>query len=226
NARLTDFPDQRIEALDLSEDLEGLPIGLAQAASVMAVRELDCREYRAHLAERRAHMAARSSDGLSPSVLATWSLAAECAHELPPEGLAWPALALAAMLDRHGIPGAVLTSPTACAYITGHPSNAGGADQNLVRRAISNLARAGLVTIDPATPVRTVRMHSSVQTAVRGFIPRSEIEQLVLAAADALVETWPDNDGGTQLEQAMRDCSAAVRDIDSALLWKPEAHQL
>jgi tetratricopeptide (TPR) repeat protein len=226
NARLTEFPDQRIEALDLGADLAGLPIGLAQAAAVMTVRELGCREYRARLAERRSHMAARATGGLTPALLATWSLAAECAHELAPEGLAWPALALAAMLDRHGIPGAVLTSPTACTYITGHPSNAGGADQNLVRRAISNLARAGLVTIDPATPVRTVQLHASVQAAVRAFIPRSEIEQLVLAAADALAETWPEGDGGVLLEQAMRDCGAAVREIDGAMLWKPEAHPM
>ena len=239
NARLTDFPDQRIEALDLGEDLAGLPIGLAQAASVLTVRELDCRQYRVHFAERRSHMAARFTAGVSPEVMATWSLAAECAHELAPEGLAWPALALAAVLDRHGIPGAVLTSPAACGYITGHPSTAddqgdqgGGlsparaAAQNQVRRAISNLARAGLVTIDPATPVRTVQLHASVQAAVRTFIPQSEIEQVVLAAAAALLETWPESDGGAQLEQAMRDCSASVREIDSAMLWKPEAHPL
>jgi tetratricopeptide (TPR) repeat protein len=226
NTRLTDFPDQRIEALDLGEDLAGLPIALTQAASVMSVRELDCRTYRVHLAERRTHMAARYPAGPPPALLATWSLAAECAHGLAPEGLAWPALALAAVLDRHGIPGAVLTSPSACGYITGHPSNASGADQNLVRRAISNLARVGLVTIDPATPVRTVQLHSSVQTAVRAFIPQSELEQLVLAAADALTETWPEGDGGPQLEQAMRDCGAAVREIDPAMLWKPEAHPL
>lgn len=34
-ARLTDYPDQRIEALDLGEDLDGLPLGLAQATAVM-----------------------------------------------------------------------------------------------------------------------------------------------------------------------------------------------
>ena len=34
-SRLTDHPDQRIEALDLGEDLEGLPLGLAQATAVM-----------------------------------------------------------------------------------------------------------------------------------------------------------------------------------------------
>jgi tetratricopeptide (TPR) repeat protein len=228
-ARLAEFPDQRIEALDLGEDLEGLPLGLAQAAAVMAVREQGCRDYRAQLSDRRAHMAARSgtaADGVSPTILATWSLAAECAHELPPAGLAWPALALAAMLDGHGIPGAVLTSPTACGYITGHPSTAGGPDQNQVRRAISNLARVGLVTVDPATPVRTVRMHPSVQDAVRAFIPRAELGQVVLAAADALVETWPEGDGGAELDQAMRDCGAALRAIDPGMLWKPDAHPL
>ncbi len=35
NARLTGYPDQRIEALDLAEDVGGLPIALAQAAAVV-----------------------------------------------------------------------------------------------------------------------------------------------------------------------------------------------
>jgi tetratricopeptide (TPR) repeat protein len=226
NARLTDFPDQRIEALDLGEDLDGLPLGIAQAAAVINARELGCREYRALLNERRTDMSATSVAGVSAGVLATWSLAAECAHELAPAGLAWPALALAAMLDPHGIPGSVLTSPAACGYVTGHPSTAGGPDQNLVRRAIGNLAQAGLVTIDPATPVRTVRMHPSVQAAVRAFIPRSDLEQVVIAAADALHETWPEGVSDPQLDQAMRDCGSALREVDSAPLWKPEAHPL
>jgi tetratricopeptide (TPR) repeat protein len=226
NARLTDFPDQRIEALDLGDDLDGLPLSIAQTAAVITARELDCREYRVLLNERRTHMSARPVAGVTEAVLATWSLAAECAHDLPPAGLAWPALALAAMLDPHGIPGAVLTSPAACGYVTGQPSTAGGADQNLVRRAISNLARVGLVTIDPATPVRTVRMHPSVQAAVRAFIPRAELDQVVLAAADALRETWPESDSSAQLDQAMRDCSSALREVDSGPLWKPEAHPL
>jgi tetratricopeptide (TPR) repeat protein len=228
--RLTDYPDQRIEALDLGEDLAGLPLGLTQAAAVMLARELGCREYRAMFAERRTAISVRAVDGVSASVLATWSLAAECAHELAPAGLAWPALALAATLDPHGIPGAVLTSPTACSYITGHPSTAGGSDQNLVRRAISNLARVGLVTIDPVTPVRTVRMHPSVRNAVLAYIPTAELEQVVLAAADALLETWPEDAGdaasSAQLDQVMRDCAAALREVDATPLWKPEAHPL
>ena len=120
SSRLTDIPGQRIGAVDLGQDLDGLPLGLAQAAAVMKLSGLSCREYRALLAERIGHMPA--VPGVSAAVLATWSIAAECAHELPPTGLAWPALVLAAMLDHHGVPGAVLTSPASCGYIAGRPS--------------------------------------------------------------------------------------------------------
>src|SRR5271165_7428357 len=174
-SRLTHHPDQRIEALDLGEDLDGLPLGLAQATAVMSARRQGCREYRALLAERIGHMP--TVDGVSAAVLATWSIAAECAHELPPAGLAWPTLVLTAMLDQHGVPGTVLTSPAACGYIAGRPSTANAADQNMVRAAINNLAQAGLVTIDPVSPARTVQMHASVQAAVRAYLPPADLEQ-------------------------------------------------
>jgi tetratricopeptide (TPR) repeat protein len=224
SSRLTDHPDQRIEALDLGEDLAGLPLALGQATAVINARQQGCREYRATLAERRKHMS--GVDGASDTVLAAWSLAAECAHELPPGGLAWPTLVLAAMMDHHGIPGAVMTSPSACSYIAGRPSTAGGADQNMVRAAINNLAAVGLVTIDPVSPVRTVQMHSSVQAAVRSYLPQAELEQVALATADALLEIWPEGEGGPQLEQALRDCAAALRANDGGMLWKAEAHPL
>ena len=208
SARLTDYPDQRAEALDLGEDLDGLPLGLAQAAAVMTVDRLSCQKYRGRFGERREHMSAVRVDGVSPAVLATWSLAAECAHQLPPAGVAWPALALAAMLDPDGIPGAVLTSPAGCGYIAGRPSTAEAADQTLVHAAVTNLARVGLISLDPASPVRTVRMHTSVQAAVRAYLPPADFEQAVLAAAEALLQAWPEP-GGTadqpeqaQLEQA------------------------
>jgi len=232
SARLTAFPDQRAEALDLGEDLDGLPLALAQAAAVMTSNRLSCREYRGRFGERRKHMATVRVDGVSPAVLATWSLAAECAHALPPAGAAWPALALAAMLDPHGIPGAVLTSPAGCGYVTGRPSSAETADQTLVRAAITNLARAGLVSIDPANAVRTVRMHPSVQAAVRAYLPAADYEQAVLAAAEALLQAWPLADRSqhprqqarpgqahlelAQLRQALRDSTAALWAADGA----------
>jgi tetratricopeptide (TPR) repeat protein len=222
SSRLTDHPDQRIEALDLGEDLDGLPLALAQATAVINARKQGCREYRLALRQRRAHMSA--VDGASATVLATWSLAAECADGLAPPGLAWPALVLIASMDHHGIPGAVLTSPAACSYVTGHPSTAGGNDQNMVRAAINNLAASGLVTIDPVSPVRTVQMHRSVQAAVRAWLPQADHEQVTAAAADAVLETWPETDGGPLLEQALRDCTAALRANDGGMLWKTEAH--
>jgi tetratricopeptide (TPR) repeat protein len=240
SARLTDHPDQRIEALDLGADLDGLALGLAQAAGVMSVSRLSCREYRGRFGERRKHMSAVRVDGVSPAVLATWSLAAECAHEFPPAGVAWPALALAAMLDPHGIPGAVLTSPAGCGYVAGRPSVADGADQALVRAAMTNLARVGLVSIDPASPARTVRMHPSVQAAVRAYVPADDFEQAVRAAADALMQAWPEPGGRTrleqaqqaqqaqlehaQLEQALRDCTGALPAAGYGALWQPEVH--
>ena len=215
SSRLTDYSDQRIEALDLAEDLERLPIGLAQAAAVMSANRMSCQEYRAQFGERRAYMSGRPVEGVSPAVLATWSLAAECAHQLVPAGLAWPALTLTAVLDPHGIPGAVLTSPAACGFIAGRPSSATGADQNLARTAITNLAQAGLVSIDPANAIRTVRMHRCVQAAVRAYLPPADTDQVVVAAADALVQTWPEpgngRDGAPELDQALRDCAISLR---------------
>ena len=236
---LTDYADQRIEALDLAEDLDGLPIGLAHAVAVMNANRLSCQEYRAQFGERRTYMSARPVEGVSPAVLATWSLAAECAHQLVPAGLAWPGLALTAVLDPHGIPGAVLTSPAACGFIAGRPSSATGADQNLARSAITNLARAGLVSIDATNAVRTVRMHRCVQAAVRAYLPPADVDQVLVAAADALVQAWPEpgsglGAAGTRSGPArLRDqprrgepvARRACRARDDAL-WQPGAHPL
>ncbi len=254
NSRLTDYADQRIEALDLTEDLDGLLLGLAQATAVMNIARLSCQEYRTQFGERRRYMVDRPVQGVSAAVLATWSLAAECAHQLTPSGLAWPALALAAMLDPHGIPGSVLTSPAACAYVTGRPSSAPGADANLAQAAITNLARVGLVTIDPANPVRTVWMHTSVRAGVRAYLSPPDTDQVVVAAADALAQTWPEavgspgGGGGVpgsahqgaqqraqQLDQALRDCAVNLGAVGGGgldalpaldALWQPEAHPL
>ena len=215
SSRLADYTDQRIEALDLAEDLDGLPIGLAQAAAVMNANRLSCQEYRAQFSERRAYMSGRPVEGVSPAILATWSLAAECAHQLVPAGLAWPGLALAAVLDPHGIPGAVLTSPAACGFIAGRPSSATGPDQNLARTAVTNLAQAGLVSIDPANAARTVRMHRCVQAAVRAYLAPADADQVLVAAADALVQTWPDPEtsrgGAAEMDQALRECAISLR---------------
>ena len=165
-------------------------------------------------------------DGVSATVLATWSLAAECAHDLPPTALAWPTLVLAAMLDHHGIPGTVLTSPAACSYITGRPSTAGGADQNMVRAAINNLAAVGLVTIDPASPVRTVRCTPASRPRCGPGCPRPTWSRSRWPPRTRCWRPGRKPRAGRQLEQALRDCTAALRANDGGVLWKTEAHPL
>jgi hypothetical protein len=234
NTRLTGFPDQRIEALDLAEDIGGLPIALAQAAAVVSVTASTCRDYRAEYAQRLAATAETVVDGCPQSLLATWSLAVEHAHKLSPAGLSWPALVFASALDTSGIPAAVLTSPAACAYIAGQPSTgqhgagqADGTEQSLVRSAYANLERLGLVSVDDTSTVRTVWLHPAVRAAVRAYLAPGNVEQAAAAAAAALLEAWPEAGaagGGLPLSQALRDSAAALRAFAGDLLWKPEAH--
>ena len=223
NARLVSFPDQRIEALDLAEDLDGLPIAMAQAAAVVIVAEGTCRDYRTEYAQRLRATAPAMIDGCPPSLLATWSLAVEYAHELPPAGLAWPALALASVFDAGGIPAAALTSAAACAYITGRP-DPGSAEQNQVKAAYATLQQLGLASVDTTNGARTVALNSLVRAAVRAYLAPDGLDQVVQAAAAALLEAWPPTGAPAGLSQALRDCTAALRAFAGELLWKPEAH--
>jgi hypothetical protein len=227
NTRLTAFPDQRIEALDLAEDLGGLPIALAQAASVVSVTKSTCRDYRAQYAQRLAATTETLVEGCPQSLLATWSLAVEHAHKLAPAGLSWRALAFACALDTSGIPAAVVTAPAACAYITGQ--QAGGAEQGLVRSAYANLERLGLLSVDERDEARTVWLPSAVRAAVRAYLAPGNVEQTVAAAAAALLEAWPEAGApgsGLHLSQALRDSAAALRAFGGDLLWKPDAHPI
>ena len=223
NTRLVSFPDQRIEALDLAEDVAGVPLALTQAAGVIIAAETTCRDYRAEHAQRLRTTAPGAVDGCPPPLLAAWSLAVEYAHELPPTGLAWPALALASMFDTSGIPAAVLTSPAACAYITGQP-DAGVAEQNQVRAAYGTLERLGLASVETTGTARTVWLHSTVRSCARAYLTPASIDQVVQAAATALVEAWPPTGSSPDLSQALRDSAAALHAFAGDLLWKPEAH--
>jgi tetratricopeptide (TPR) repeat protein len=228
NARLTGYPDQRIEALDLAEDVGGLPIALSQAAAVVMATGTTCRDYRAEFAQRMQGTAGTQVDGCPPALIATWSLAVEHAHQLGPAGLSWPALVFASVLDTGGIPASVLTAPAAAGYITGQQGGPQrGGEQNVVRTAYANLERLGLLCVDNASPVRTVWLHSAVRSLVRAYLAPGNVEQVVNAAASGLIEAWPEAGspaGAPQLSQALRDNAAALRAFAGDLLWKPEAH--
>jgi tetratricopeptide (TPR) repeat protein len=221
-ARLDEDAGQRIGAFDLAEDVAFLPLGLAQAAALIADREIGCREYRTMFAERRMQIGAMEAEGYAAGAEVTWSLCLDRANELPPAGLARRALALIALLDPGGIPRAVLTSRSAAEYISGRRTD--GEEPTI--GALNNLARLGLVTIDPASAVRTVRMHALVQAAAQRFLRPAALEPAAIAAADGLLQAWPRRDRDPLLAQALRDCAASLHRSAAQPLWEPSAHPL
>ena len=217
-------PDQWIGALDLATELDFLPITLAQAGALMADTGIDCREYRTRIADRRQALSTQA--GAASSIFAaTCALALELADQLPPAGLARPALALTSVLDPNGIPGAVLTSQAACAFLT-RARGAAPVDDVQTRTAVHNLARVGLVTVNTTSAARTVRVHAQVQAVARDSLSVAECDQACRAAADALLQVWPQWPVPATFDQALRDCTARLRQIAGTLLWTPQCHPL
>jgi tetratricopeptide (TPR) repeat protein len=223
-AKLSEDPDQRIGALDVAENLGYLPLALAQAAATMADRRLDCRAYRLRFAERKQRLADPTASEYGLTVAVTWSLATDAADQLPPVGMAWPALALAALLDPNGVPAPVLVSQAACTYIAGRGGTGTSADEGQTRAALYNLARLGVVTIDSTTKERTVRVHALVQAATRRYLSPKVLEQAGRSAAYALLQSWPQHDVQPLLDQALRDCTARLRESTGLALWTPGLH--
>ena len=222
-ARLHDDPGQRTEALDLAKDLGCHPLALAQATALMIDTGANCREYRFWSADRSSHLTSALSKDVPSALEVTWSLSIERANQLPPAGLAEPALVLAAMMDPSGIPGGVLVSHAACSYITGH--HAVTTDQAQVADALNNLHRLGLLTIDPASVARTAAVHTIVQALVLKNLTPAELERAAQAAADALLEAWPERDTEQPLlSQALRDSTASLNATAAELLWAPQGH--
>ncbi|HWG63852.1 MAG TPA: tetratricopeptide repeat protein [Streptosporangiaceae bacterium] len=221
--RLRGDRDQRVGAPDLANELGLLPIALGQATAVMAETGLDCRQYGALVGERKSQLAAGPS-GMHASIRgATWSLSAEFADQLPPAGLAKRALRLISMLSSHGIPGAVLTSNAACAYLAGSRESF-PADVTQVRSAVYNLVRAGLVTVDDTSPARTVLAHELVQAIARESLSTAERDEAAVAAADALAQAWSSRGISPDFEQSLRDCTARLHEMAGTALWMPECH--
>ncbi len=118
--QLTADTDQRLGAIDLAADLAGEPLALAQASGVIASSALSCRDYRGYFVDRRAQLVkqlGQAPGSRPPAPAVTWMFSVEQADRLAPGAAVQPVLALAALLDRHGIPGTVFTAPATAAYL-------------------------------------------------------------------------------------------------------------
>ena len=204
--RLAANQDQRNGAYDLAEDLRGEPAALAQAAAVMAGSGTGCRAYQRYFTEQRERL--RAADGREPPAAAvTWMLSADYAEELLPGGGTWPLLVLAALLDSHGIPVPVLTGPAACRYLAG--TGARSPDPQHAQSACWPWNTPG-----SSAPARPCYVGRALQRAARATAPAELLGQAVRAAADAVLEAWPQDQprsGAGRADAGVRGEPAAPR---------------
>jgi hypothetical protein len=211
--RLTTNPENRNGAYDLAENLGAAPAALAHAGAAMKGSDTGCHTYQGHFTRHGERLRAAAGGRRPPAAAAvTWMLSAEYAEELLPGGGTWPLLLLAALLDSHGIPLAVLTGPAACRYLadTGTPSP----DPQHAHSAVRALDRAGLVCASPE-----VQMSRPLQRAARAAAPAELLERAVRAAADALLEAWPDDQPRSGLAAQLRACTASLLRHAGDALW-------
>lgn len=225
--RLVADLDQRQGAIDLVAELGTEPLALAQASAVIASSELTCHDYREHFLRRREQVLAATAGGadMVPAPAAvTWALAMDHAELLAP-GVAQSLLVLAALLDGNGIPATILATPAALEYSA--DAAAGAAAARAVRDGLTALEHAGLLTVDPDGP-RTpglVRLSWPVQAAVRAAMPEPMLKGAAAAAADAVLQAWPENPP-EWLARALRSAAESLRHAAGDLLWEGRCHAL
>ena len=223
SGRLSADPDKRHGVIELAQDLDLEPIALAQASAVIANSPMSSREYRAHFVRRRERLVESSS--LWPSAAAvTWTFSFGRADQLAPGGSAQLLLALAAMLDGHGIPQTVLTAPAAGDFLGGGGDVA--ASSGRARAALATLEQVGLLTVEPVTAPPTVRISPVLQEALRAAMPEELTGQAGSSAADALLQAWPEPEQHSWPASGLRSCAATLRRITGDLLWDGGCHPL
>ena len=221
--RVSADPDKRHGAIELAQDLDLEPVALAQASAVIASSPLSCREYRAHFVRRREHLA-KSSSAQPPAASVTWTFSFERADQLAPGGSASLLLALAALLDGHGIPQTVFAAPAAGDFLAG----GGGvpASGERARTALAALEQAGLLTVEPVMAPPAVRISPVLQAALRAAMPEGMPDQAARSAADALLQAWPEREPPGWPASGLRSCAATLRRITGNLLWDGGCHPL
>jgi tetratricopeptide (TPR) repeat protein len=218
-SRLAAEPGKCQGAEDLVAELGYEPLAVHHAGAVIASSALSCRDYLDCFARKRAGMARRSP----PAASVTWTIAAEHAEGLLPGGAVQAALALAAVLDGHGIPGELFTSAAACDYLA-RAAAEGLPDPDCAEKALLVAEQAGLLSADSAGTATVVRMSKAVQVAVREASPSWLVNRAALAAADALLQVWPADEQPAWLAGSLRSCTTALREVTGDVLWADGCH--
>jgi tetratricopeptide (TPR) repeat protein len=233
--RLADYPLLADDIDGVVADLGCLPLALSHAAAFMTDRRMTCAEYRSAFADRVRRLAdlfpeaEALPDEYERTIAVTWSLSVDAADNLTPAGLARPLLELASVLDANGAPAGAFTARAALNWLT-HARTGSGAtgrpwqeiDSGLVRQGLHCLRRLSLVNTD----ANAVRVHRLVQRATREGLDRERLRDLVWAAADSLLDIWPDAEPDPSLTRMLRANADALSQHDPDILWQPQRHPL
>jgi hypothetical protein len=221
--RLSDDPDKRHGAIELAQDLGLEPVALAQAGAVIASSPLSCREYRVQFAQWRDQQLAEMPGALSPAAAVTWKMSFARAGQLAPGGSAQLLLAMAALLDGHGVPQTVFAAPAADDFLSGGAAPGRG---QRIGSALAALEQVGLLTVEHVTAPPTIRISPVLQAAVRAAMPEGMQDRASRSVADALLQAWPERDLPGWPASGLRSCVATLRRIAGDLLWDGGCHPL
>jgi tetratricopeptide (TPR) repeat protein len=222
NGRLSADPDKRLGAIELAENLDFEPVALTQASAVIASSPLSCGEYQAHFVRSREQLAEASGARL-PAAAVTWAFSFGRVDQLVP-GSAKLLLALAALLDGHGIPQTVFAAPAAGGFLAGGGDVPAGSEP--ARAALAALEQTGLLTVEPVTQPPTVRISPVLQAALRAAMPEGMPDQAARSVANALLQAWPERELPGWPASGLRSCVATLRRITGDLLWDGGCHPL
>ncbi|MFS8365082.1 trypsin-like serine protease, partial [Streptomyces sp. CWNU-52H] len=234
------------DTTQLAEALGHLPLGLGMAAAHMINEELSAGAYLRLFNDRRARLekvmpATADTEGYhkptQPTQITTaLLLSLDAAQAADTTGLATAVLRLTALLDPAGHPHALWNTSALLNHLathrtppppsqddtTTHPAPATAEQTHSTLRL---LHRYALLTCDTRAEPRAVSIHALTARATRETTSATDVPALTTAAADALLQIWPD------LDQHHVDQTAALRANTSALahhtgdhLWQPEGH--
>jgi len=224
--RLGANPAQRLGAIDLVEALGREPLALAQASSVIANSTLACRDYRDYFVRRRQQIEATAGE-VSSAAMVTWTLSLGQAESLLPGVSVRLMLALVALLDGNGIPGAIFGTSAVAGYMTGAAvAFPAAADPRPAWDALLALERAGLISVNRDVAPPTVRMTSAIQAAVRTVAPAQAQVAAGQAAASALLEAWPADEPQPWTAASLRANVASLQGAAADVLWVEGCHPL
>jgi tetratricopeptide (TPR) repeat protein len=224
--RLSVNPAQRHGAIDLIEALGREPLALAQASAVVANSTLACRDYRDYFTRRRQQIGVAAGEAPSAAAV-TWTLSLGQAESLLPGDAVRAMLVFVALLDGHGIPGTILSTPAVVAYLGGAVTPFSSAvDPKPAWDALLAIERAGLITIDRTEAPPTILMNSVLQGAIRLAAPAQVQDPAARAAASALLEAWPAEEPQPWTAERLRANAASLQGSATDVLWADGCHPL